>query len=133
MEASRRRASTVVAAERARAASFSKLPSGDVDCAYDLLVKLVLVGDSGTGKTCLLLRYCDDAFTPSFVSTVGIDFKIRTLVDKDGTRIKMQVWDTAGQERFQTITRAYYRNADGIMLGASALTILCVCVCVCAR
>lgn len=69
----------------------------------------------GVGKSCLLLRFCDDSFTPSFISTIGIDFKIRTI-ELDGKRIKMQIWDTAGQERFRTITTAYYRGAMGIML-----------------
>lgn len=55
------------------------------------------------GKSCLLLRFCDDSFTPSFITTIGIDFKIRT-VELDGKRIKLQIWDTAGQERFRTIT-----------------------------
>lgn len=63
----------------------------------------------------MLLRFCDDSFTPSFITTIGIDFKIR-IVDLDGKKIKIQIWDTAGQERFRTITTAYYRGAMGIML-----------------
>ncbi|CAO1638185.1 unnamed protein product [Parajaminaea phylloscopi] len=82
---------------------------------YDLLLKLLLIGDSGVGKSCLLLRFCDDAWTPSFITTIGIDFKIRTI-ELDGKRIKLQIWDTAGQERFRTITTAYYRGAMGILL-----------------
>lgn len=69
----------------------------------------------GVGKSCLLLRFCEDQFTPSFITTIGIDFKIRTI-DLDGKRVKLQVWDTAGQERFKTITTAYYRGAMGILL-----------------
>jgi len=83
--------------------------------AYDYLIKLLLIGDSGVGKSCLLLRFSDDSFTPSFITTIGIDFKIRTI-DLDGKRIKLQIWDTAGQERFRTITTAYYRGAMGILL-----------------
>jgi len=83
--------------------------------AYDYLFKLLLIGDSGVGKSCLLLRFSDDAFTPSFITTIGIDFKIRT-VELEGKRIKLQIWDTAGQERFRTITTAYYRGAMGILL-----------------
>ncbi|KAJ1903918.1 GTP-binding protein, partial [Tieghemiomyces parasiticus] len=64
---------------------------------------------------CLLLRFSDDSFTPSFITTIGIDFKIRTI-ELDGKRIKLQIWDTAGQERFRTITTAYYRGAMGILL-----------------
>ncbi|KAL6058820.1 Ras-related protein Rab-8A [Balamuthia mandrillaris] len=104
--------------------------------AYDYLIKLLLIGDSGVGKSCLLLRFSDDSFTPSFITTIGIDFKIRTI-ELDGKRIKLQIWDTAGQERFLTfplcnttplpyrfdvflltgtITTAYYRGAMGILL-----------------
>ncbi|XP_057721003.1 ras-related protein RABE1d-like [Arachis stenosperma] len=82
---------------------------------YDYLIKLLLIGDSGVGKSCLLLRFTDDTFTTSFITTIGIDFKIRT-VELDGKRIKLQIWDTAGQERFRTITSAYYRGAMGILL-----------------
>ncbi|KAM9981636.1 hypothetical protein ACTFIY_003933 [Dictyostelium cf. discoideum] len=83
--------------------------------AYDFLVKLLLIGDSGVGKSCLLLRFADGSYTTSFISTIGIDFKIRTIV-LEGKRIKLQIWDTAGQERFRTITTAYYRGAMGILL-----------------
>lgn len=83
--------------------------------AYDSILKLLLVGDSGVGKSCLLLRFVEDKFNPSFITTIGIDFKIRTI-EIDGKRIKLQVWDTAGQERFRTITTAYYRGATGIIL-----------------
>lgn len=69
----------------------------------------------GVGKSCLLLRFCDDQYTPSFITTIGIDFKIRTI-ELDGKRVKLQIWDTAGQERFRTITTAYYRGAMGIAL-----------------
>jgi len=90
-------------------------PSSNKSAAYDYLIKLLLIGDSGVGKSCLLLRFSDDSFTPSFITTIGIDFKIRTI-DLEGKRIKLQIWDTAGQERFRTITTAYYRGAMGIML-----------------
>jgi len=82
---------------------------------YDYLIKLLLIGDSGVGKSCLLLRFSDDTFTTNFITTIGIDFKIRTI-ELDGKRIKLQIWDTAGQERFRTITTAYYRGAYGILL-----------------
>ncbi|KAI9914889.1 hypothetical protein PsorP6_007908 [Peronosclerospora sorghi] len=82
---------------------------------YDHLFKLVLIGDSGVGKSCLLLRFADDAFTESYITTIGVDFRFRT-VKIDNKTVKLQIWDTAGQERFRTITSAYYRGADGIIM-----------------
>jgi len=82
---------------------------------YDYLFKLLLIGDSGVGKSCLLMRFAEDSYTESYLSTIGVDFKIRTI-DVDGKTIKLQIWDTAGQERFRTITAAYYRGAHGIVV-----------------
>ncbi|KAJ8900316.1 hypothetical protein K2173_024956 [Erythroxylum novogranatense] len=82
---------------------------------YDYLFKLLLIGDSGVGKSCLLLRFADDSYIDSYISTIGVDFKIRT-VEQDGKTIKLQIWDTAGQERFRTITSSYYRGAHGIII-----------------
>ena len=82
---------------------------------YDYLFKLVLIGDSGVGKSCLLLRFADDSFTDSYISTIGVDFRFRT-VNIDMKTVKLQIWDTAGQERFRTITSAYYRGAHGIIM-----------------
>ncbi|WP_411022993.1 Rab GTPase family protein, partial [Salmonella sp. s51228] len=82
---------------------------------YDYLFKLLLIGDSGVGKSCLLLRFADGTYTDSYISTIGVDFKIHT-VNLDGKIIKLQIWDTAGQERFRTITSSYYRGAHGIIV-----------------
>ena len=86
-----------------------------VNPEYDYLFKLLLIGDSGVGKSCLLLRFADDSYTDSYLSTIGVDFKIRTL-EIEGKTIKLQIWDTAGQERFRTITSSYYRGAHGIIV-----------------
>jgi len=83
---------------------------------FDYLIKVLLIGNSSVGKSCVLMRFCSDEFTPSFIATIGIDFKIRTSELEDGKRAKFQVWDTAGQERFKTITTAYYRSAMGFLL-----------------
>ena len=83
--------------------------------AYDYLFKLLLIGDSGVGKSSLLLRFSDDTYETTFCSTIGVDFKIKT-VELDGKVVKLQIWDTAGQERFRTITSSYYRGAHGIII-----------------
>jgi len=82
---------------------------------YDYVFKLVLIGDSGVGNSWLLLRFADDTSTESHISTIGVDFKIRTI-QLEGKTIKLQIWDTAGQERFRTITSSYYRGAHGIIV-----------------
>ena len=82
---------------------------------YDHLFKVIIIGDSGVGKSSLMSRFADDLYSESYISTIGVDFKIRTLTI-DGKVIKMQIWDTAGQERFRTITSSYYRGSHGVMV-----------------
>ncbi|CAD5113390.1 DgyrCDS2562 [Dimorphilus gyrociliatus] len=92
--------------------------SGTNDAAdqnFDYMFKLLIIGNSSVGKTSFLFRYADDKFTQAFVSTVGIDFKVKTIFRQD-KRVKLQIWDTAGQERYRTITTAYYRGAMGFLL-----------------
>jgi len=84
---------------------------------YDHLVKIVMIGDSGVGKTALVQRFVEDKFNPSDINTIGVDLRVKTLcVGPVETKVKMQVWDTAGQERFRAITQCYYKNADAFVL-----------------
>ncbi|KAI6225316.1 Ras family protein [Aphelenchoides fujianensis] len=82
---------------------------------YHHLFKILLIGNSGVGKSSLLLRFADNVFQPTYITTIGVDFKIRTL-DVNGKKIKLQIWDTAGQERFRTITSTYYRGTHGVIV-----------------
>ncbi|XP_009094884.3 ras-related protein Rab-18-B-like [Serinus canaria] len=80
-----------------------------------LTLKLVLVGDSGVGKSSLLRTVTDGAFEPRLAPTVGIDFKVKKMV-LEGRAVQLAIWDTAGQERFRTVTPSYYRGAQGVVL-----------------
>lgn len=82
---------------------------------YDHLFKLLIIGDSGVGKSSILLRFADNMFSGSYITTIGVDFKIRTI-NIDGEKVKLQIWDTAGQERFRTITSTYYRGTHGVII-----------------
>ncbi|GJJ74119.1 hypothetical protein BGZ70_002086 [Mortierella alpina] len=84
--------------------------------AYDFLFKIVLIGDSGVGKSNLLSRFTRGDFNLESKSTIGVDFGARTVQVEDGKMIKAQIWDTAGQERYRAITSAYYRGAVGALL-----------------
>ena len=79
------------------------------------LLKILVIGESAVGKSCLLLRYTDGKFQETFMTTIGVDFKTK-YIDIDGQRVKLQIWDTAGQEKFRAITKAYYRGAHGILV-----------------
>lgn len=82
---------------------------------YDHLFKLLIIGDSGVGKSSLLLRFADNMFSGNYITTIGVDFKIRKI-NVDGEMVKLQIWDTAGQERFRTITSTYYRGTHGVIV-----------------
>lgn len=82
---------------------------------YDSTFKILVLGDSGVGKTCLIYRYTEGIFSEAYVSTIGIDCRT-TMLDVDELKVRMQIWDTAGQERFRTLTSAYYRGAMGVLL-----------------
>jgi len=87
---------------------------------YDYLFKLILVGDMGVGKSCLVLRFADDIYAEDTKNTIGVDFKIST-VEVDGKICKLQIWDTPGQERYHALTSSYYRNAMGIIVVYSVI------------
>uniref|UniRef100_A0A7S1IZX7 Uncharacterized protein n=1 Tax=Eutreptiella gymnastica TaxID=73025 RepID=A0A7S1IZX7_9EUGL len=83
---------------------------------FDYIFKVVLIGDSGVGKSNLLSRFTRNEFNLESKSTIGVEFATRSLPTPDGKTIKAQIWDTAGQERYRAITSAYYRNALGALL-----------------
>merc|ERR1711939_425450 len=89
--------------------------SRPADQEYDYLFKMLLIGDSGVGKSDILWRYADDTYTDRFIPTIGVDFRIRTA-DVLGKTVKQQIWDTAGQARFREITSSYYRGANAIFI-----------------
>lgn len=78
-------------------------------------LKILIIGESGVGKSSLLLRFTDDTFDPEQSATIGVDFKVKTIT-VDGNKAKLAIWDTAGQERFRTLTPSYYRGAQGCIL-----------------
>ncbi len=78
-------------------------------------LKILIIGESGVGKSSLLLRFTDDVFDTQLSATIGVDFKVKTL-SVDGNTTKLAIWDTAGQERFRTLTPSYYRGAQGAIL-----------------
>jgi len=88
---------------------------GNRDERYDLLYKIVLIGDSGVGKSNLLSRFTRNQFNEESKSTIGVEFATRSI-QTDGKTIKAQIWDTAGQEKFRAITSAYYRGAVGAII-----------------
>ncbi|KAH0871709.1 hypothetical protein HID58_078731, partial [Brassica napus] len=83
--------------------------------SYDYLFKYIIIGDTGVGKSCLLLQFTDKRFQPVHDLTIGVEFGAR-MVTVDGRPLKLQIWDTAGQESFRSITRSYYRGAAGALL-----------------
>lgn len=100
---------------------------------FDFLFKIVLIGDCGTGKTCVVQRFKNGTFIERHGNTIGVDFSMKTVIvdgkkvkvrdageylrcDRNFVRVQLQIWDTAGQERFRTITQSYYRSANGVMI-----------------
>ena len=82
----------------------------------DIVIKILLLGDSEVGKSCFLMRYSENVFIENYITTIGLDYKLKTIKLDTGKTIKVQLWDTAGQERFRTIAKSYYKGAHGIVL-----------------
>ena len=82
------------------------------DCVY----KILLLGDTSVGKTCFLLKYTDNKFQIKHMSTIGLDYRVKSITLKSGKPVKLQLWDTAGQDRFRAITKSYYKSANGVIL-----------------
>ena len=84
----------------------------NTDCVY----KVLLLGDSTVGKTCVLLKYTDKIFQDTHMMTIGLDYRLKTMKLQNGQDVKLQIWDTAGQDRFRSITKNYYKGSNGIIL-----------------
>ena len=84
--------------------------------SYQYCVKLLMLGDSGVGKTSLVARFYFSSWQPETMSTLGLDFKIKSVVLDDQTVLKMLIWDTSGQEKYMAVAKNYYQNATGCLL-----------------
>ena len=82
----------------------------------DLVFKILLLGDSEVGKSCFLMRYSDNVFIDNYITTIGLDYKLKTVKLDTGKTIKVQLWDTAGQDKYRTIAKNYYKGSHGILL-----------------
>ena len=82
---------------------------------YDMMFKILLLGDSGVGKSSLLLRYTKNQFNPDIRSTIGVEFGIK-FIEIDNLKLKIQIWDTAGMERYRSLTSSYYKGAKGVII-----------------
>ena len=80
----------------------------------EVTLKFIILGDSGVGKTNLLLRYVGESFSENYIATLGIDFKMKNVISND-VKVALQIWDTAGQERFRSITKSFLKGTDGII------------------
>ena len=82
----------------------------------ELVYKILLLGDSEVGKSCFLMRYSDNIFVENYITTIGLDYKLKYVQLESGETIKVQLWDTAGQDRYRTIAKNYYKGSHGILL-----------------
>ena len=82
----------------------------------DIIFKILMLGDSEVGKYCFLMRYSDNVFVENYITTIGLDYKLKTIKLDSGKVIKVQLWDTAGQDKYRTIAKNYYKGSHGILL-----------------
>jgi len=82
---------------------------------YDYVQKIIIIGDSGVGKSNILLRYTEGKFAENYLVTIGMNYAYK-IVEVGGVKLKLQIWDTAGQEKYRTITKTYYRNSQGVIV-----------------
>ena len=82
----------------------------------EFVFKILLLGDSEVGKSCFLMRYSDNIFVENYITTIGLDYKLKYVQLDSGETIKVQLWDTAGQDRYRTIAKNYYKGSHGILL-----------------
>jgi Ras-related protein Rab-11A len=87
-----------------------------VETDYEYLFKVIIVGESGVGKSNIMHRFLKNEFFPSLKSTIGVDFGVKKIELKENVVIKVQIWDTAGQERYRAVVGSYYKNAQGAVL-----------------
>ena len=88
---------------------------GRVEEPFDYLQKIIIIRDSGVGKSNILLRYTEGKFVDNYMMTIGINF-VYKVVEVEGVKVKLQIWDTAGQDKYKTITQNYYRNSQGVLI-----------------
>ena len=82
---------------------------------FDHLYKTVIIGNSGVGKSAILVRFVENQFSEHYLATIGVDFRFKSF-PLEGNKIKLQIWDTAGQDKYKTITQSYYRNSHGVLV-----------------
>lgn len=83
---------------------------------FEYIFKYIIIGDSGVGKSCILLQFLEGTFKQNHEATIGVEFGTKVIPTSEGFSVKLQVWDTAGQDAFKSITRSYYRNAAGALV-----------------
>ena len=82
----------------------------------EFVFKILLLGDSEVGKSCFLMRYSDNVFVENYITTIGLDYKLKNVKLDSGKTIKVQLWDTAGQDKYRTIAKNYFKGSHGILL-----------------